>query len=241
MNPEQSIAQLKRELVAANRILAREDVVDAYGHVSGRHPHDQSRYFLSCSRSPALVVEDDLMEFTLDGTAIDGQGRTPYGERFIHGAIFESRPEMHSVVHNHSHAVIPFSITGVKLRPVVHVAGVIGEVIPVWDIRDEFGDTNMLVRTMEQGRSMAKVGARCSCMLLRGHGAVVAGESIKIAVMRAVYLQVNAKLQAEAMKFGEYKALSPGEIKETNEMQFSSLSLDRAWQYFCTRAGVDVT
>ncbi len=227
------------QLVAANRILAREDVVDAYGHVSVRHPENPSHYVMSRSRSPALVELDDLMEFDLEGKAVDLRGRTPYGERMIHGAIYEARPEINAVVHNHSYAVIPFSLTGAKLRPVVHVASIIGTDVPVWDIRDKFGDTDMLVRTMEQGRDLARATGPCNCALMRGHGAVIAGKTLQEAVMTAIYLQVNAKIQAEAMRLGEPKALTPGEVKRTTETQFSPLSMDRAWEYFCTRAGVD--
>ena len=236
----QDLAPILRQLVAANRILAREEVVDAYGHVSVRHPHDPSRYIMSRSRSPALVNADDMMEFAIDGTPIDGDGRTPYGERMIHGAIYEVRKDANAVVHTHSHSVIPFSISGEPIRPVIHVAGIIGTRIPVWDIRDEFGDTDMLVRTMEQGRAMARAAGECDCMLMRGHGAVINGQTLKHAVMRAIYLQVNARVQSEAMRFGRYRALSPGEVALTTDTQFSPLSLDRAWEYFCSRAGVEV-
>ena len=230
---------LFRRLVAANRILAREDVVDAYGHVSVRHPDDPKRYVMSRSRSPALVEFDDLMEFGLEGEAVDLRGRTPYGERYIHGALYEARPEVHAVIHNHSYAVVPFSITGAKLRPVIHVGAVIGGEVPVWDIRDRFGDTDMLVRTMEQGRDLARSLKGCNCGLMRGHGAVIAGKKLQEAVLTAIYLQVNAKIQSEAMRLGEPEPLSPGEIALTTELQYSPLSMDRAWEYFCARAGVD--
>ena len=233
------LPQLRRELVAANRILAREDVVDAYGHVSMRHPHDPARYIMARSRSPALVVDEDLMEFSLDGKPMNADHRLPYGERMIHGAMYEARPEVMAVVHSHSLAVIPFSITAERIRPVIHVAGIIGAHVPVWDMYKEFGDTDLLVRTMEQGRSMARVAGTCDCLLMRGHGAVVAGETLKQAVMRAIYLQINARLQTEARQFGEYQALSAGEVARTTETQFSPLSLDRAWEYFGARAGID--
>jgi HCOMODA/2-hydroxy-3-carboxy-muconic semialdehyde decarboxylase len=180
------------------------------------------------------------MEFALDGTPIDARGRTPYGERMIHGAIYELRPEVHAVVHNHSYAVVPFSLVGRKLVPVVHVGSVIGEEVPVWDIRDAFGDTDMLVRTMEQGRDLARLAAGHTCVLMRGHGAVVTARELRQAVLTAVYLQVNASIQADAMRFGEPKPLSPGEIKLTRETQFSPLSMERAWEYFCSRAGVSL-
>src|SRR3954462_1279271 len=99
-----------RDLVIANRILANEGVVDAFGHVSIRSPDNPNRYFMSRSRAPELITADDLMEFTLDGEATDLQGRTPYGERMIHGAVYETRPEVNAVVHNHAYEVIPFGV-----------------------------------------------------------------------------------------------------------------------------------
>ena len=164
------------ELVAANRILAHEQVVDAFGHVSLRHPDNPHRYVLSRSRAPELVEFDDLMEFELDGEPIEDLGRTPYGERFIHGAVMEARPEINAVVHNHANEVLPFSITGTPLKPVIHTASVIGKTIPIWDIRDKFGEnTDMLVRNMEQGRNLTVALGDNTCLLMRGHGAVIAG------------------------------------------------------------------
>jgi ribulose-5-phosphate 4-epimerase/fuculose-1-phosphate aldolase len=230
-----------QRLVSANRILAREDVVDAFGHVSIRNPQDPGLYIMSRSRSPELVEFSDLMEFTLDGKATDPRDRVPYGERMIHGAIYEARPDINAVVHNHSLAVLPFSVTDTPLKPTVHTGAVIGEEIPVWDIRDHFGDTDMLVRTMEQGRHMTAAMGSARCLLMRGHGAVIAGRTLKEAVMIAVYLQVNALVQTEAMKMGDPTYLSAREIELLTETQFSPLAMDRAWEYFCTRAGVDLT
>ena len=227
------------KLVAANRILAREDVVDAFGHVSLRHPDNPSRYVMSRSRAPELVEFGDLMEFDLDGEAHDDQGRTPYGERMIHGAVFEARGEINAVVHNHSHEVLPFGVTGTTMRPLIHVASVIGAEIPVWDIADHFGDTDMLVRTMEQGRDLAETMQANNCLLMRGHGAVVAGRTLEEAVMTAIYLQVNAKVLSAALLQGTPKGLSPGEIERSRETQNSPLARDRAWEYFCSRAGVE--
>lgn len=226
------------KLVAANRILAREEVMDAFGHVSLRHPDNPHRYVMSRARAPELVEFDDLMEFELDGEAIDDKGRMPYGERMIHGAVFEARPEVGAVIHNHSYAVLPYTITDTPLRPVVHTGSVIGENIPVWDIQDRFGDTDMLVRTMEQGRDLAGAMGANTCALMRGHGAVVTGANIREAVMSAVYLQVNAKLQLQALQLGDPIYLSEGEIANTFKRQMSPLGLDRAWDYWVVRAGV---
>lgn len=228
------------QLVAANRILAREEVVDSFGHVSLRHPDNSHRYVMSRSRAPELVEFDDFMEFDLDGTVVDDQGRTPYGERMIHGAIMEARPEINAVVHNHSHEVLPFAITQNTLKPVIHTASVIGENIPVWDIRDSFGDdTDMLVRSMEQGRDLTAALGANTCMLMRGHGAVIAGRTLKEAVITSIYLQVNAKIQSAAMRMGDPIPLSPGEVRNTAAVQLSPLGADRMWEHFCIRAGVE--
>ncbi|MDC1528777.1 class II aldolase/adducin family protein [Gammaproteobacteria bacterium] len=228
-----------QRLIAANRILANENVVDAFGHVSVRDPRNPDRFIMSRSRSPALVEFDDLMEFDLSGNAIDARGRTPYGERMIHAAIYDARPEIHSVVHHHAYAVLPFTITDVPLKPVVHAASVIGAEIPVWDIRERYGDTDMLVRRIEQGRDLAATLADNTCLLMRGHGAVVVGESIERAVLTAVYLQVNADVLLQTRALGEPVPLNDEEIRLSSATQFSPLAIPRAWEYFCQRAGVD--
>ena len=231
------ISEQLEDLVTANRILAREDVVDAFGHVSIRHPGDPGRYLLSQSRAPDLVELDDLMEFTLEGAPIDQQGRSMYSERPIHGGVYEARPEVQAVVHNHSQPVVPFGVTGVPLRPMFHLAAIIGAEIPVWDIRDNFGDTNMLVTTMEQGRDLARRLGPKRVALMRGHGCVVAGQSLKEAVMTAVYLQVNARLLLQSLPLGEVKYLSPGEIDLMSEGQVQPRTMARAWEYWASRAG----
>ena len=230
------LAEAIRELVIANRILAREGVVDAFGHVSIRHPDNPERYLISRSRAPELIEAADIMEFTLDGDAIDLQDRTPYGERMIHGAIYEMRPEVQSVIHNHSCELIPFSITDAPLLPVMHTCAVIGADIPRWDIRDKFGDTDHLVVTMEQGRDLAKSLGENRSMLMRRHGSVVVGANVKEAVMNAVYMQVNARMQMQAMQLGTPEYLNPAEIEKCITRQMSPLAIDRAWEYWCLRA-----
>ncbi len=155
---------LIEELVTANRILAREGVVDSFGHVSVRHPDNPQRYLLSRSRAPDCIETDDIMEFTLDGTPVDPRGRAPYLERFIHGALYEARPDVMSVVHNHSESVIPFGVTGKKIKPIFHMGASIGHEVPVWDSHDRFGDTALLVENMDMGRDLAKrIGAGAHC------------------------------------------------------------------------------
>jgi ribulose-5-phosphate 4-epimerase/fuculose-1-phosphate aldolase len=230
---------LLRDLVVANRILANERVVDALGHVSVRHPDRADRFFLSCSRSPELVALDDIMEYDLDCNPIDQRGRPMYFERPIHGAIYRMRPDVMSVVHNHAYEVIPFGLTKkVKLRPVVHPACGLGHDVPVWDIRDKFGDTNMLVTNLDQGRDLAARLGKGQVALMRGHGCVVAAPKLKEAVLTSIYLKVNAQLQSEAMRLGDVIYLSPGEIEKTAEVVNSDNSINRMWEYWRRRAGM---
>lgn len=234
---------LIEDLVAANRILAHENVVDAYGHVSVRHPDHPDHYLLSRARTPQCIEAGDIMEFHLDGTPSDPQGRMPYLERYIHGAIYEARAEVRSVIHNHSHSVIPFGVGGEPIRPLLHNCAIIGHSVPVWDSRECFGDTDLLVSNMEMGRELARfVGARRTC-LMRGHGSVAVGTSLRNAVYTAIALKTNAEIQLQARQFPTIKFLSPGEIDKMNQLsdRIDSLPLagsDRAWEYWCYRAGV---
>ena len=225
------------DLVTANRILAREDVVDAYGHVSIRHPGNPDRYFLSRSRAPELVETGDLMEYTLENEPLDQQGREMYSERPIHGSIYQARPDVMAVVHNHSQPVVPFGVTGTPLRPMFHLAALIGDDIPVWDIRDNFGDTNLLVTTNAQGRDLATTLGPRRVALMRGHGCAVAGGSLKEAVMASIYLQVNTRLLLESLRLGDVKYLSTGEIAAMSAGQVQPRTMARAWEYWATRAG----
>ncbi len=233
-----NLTELRRDVAIANRILAHEGVVDAYGHVSVRYPGDKNRFLLSRSRAPELVTPDDLMEFGLDGEVVDkADKRAPYAERFIHSAIYETRPEIVAVVHNHSQAIVPFSITKTPLRPLIHVAGAMGATIPVWDIRDKFGDTNLLVANMEQGRDLTKTLGQNTVVLMRGHGCTVASDSLKKVVITAIYVQVNAKLQLQATALGgEIAFLSPGETKKTGDLLNMPLVENRLWEYLASRA-----
>ena len=229
-----------RRVVAANRILANESVVDAFGHVSVRDPRDPSRYVMSHARSPALVEYADLMEFQQDGTPLDPRGRRAYGERMIHGAVYEARPDVNAVVHHHAYSVIPFAVSDIPLVPLTHTAAVIGSEIPVWDIAAHFGDTDTLVRTMEIGRDLAAVLADNTCVLMRGHGAVVVGATVQQAVLSAIYLEVNARILAQTLALTDtLKALSAVEVELARATQFSPLGAERAWEYYCRRAGVE--
>jgi ribulose-5-phosphate 4-epimerase/fuculose-1-phosphate aldolase len=227
---------LVEDLVTANRILARENVVDSFGHISVRHPDDPQRYLLSRSRAPDCIEKDDIMEFALDGTAVDARGRAPYLERFIHGALYEARPDVMSVVHNHSESVIPFGVTGRPIKPIFHMGASIGHQVPVWDSHDRFGDTSLLVENMAMGRDLAKLMGAEATALMRGHGATVAARGIRQAVYISVYLEVNARLQKQAMDMGEIKFLTAGEIDKVVS-RTASYGINRAWENWCRRAG----
>ena len=194
---------LIEDIVAANRILADQGVVDGYGHVSVRHPADPQRYLMSRSIAPETVTTADIMEYDLDSTAVDPRGRTSYLERFIHGEIYRARPDVKAVVHNHSPSVIPFGVTTVPLRPLYHMSAFLGGGVPVFDIKSAAGGpTDMLVRNAALGKALAQtLGAR-PVALMRGHGCVVTGPSIQMTVFRSVYTEMNARLQAQAMALG---------------------------------------
>jgi HCOMODA/2-hydroxy-3-carboxy-muconic semialdehyde decarboxylase len=226
------------DLVIANRILAHENVVDAYGHVSVRHPGNPKRYLLARSVSPELVERGDIMEFDLESNAAAGDTRQPYLERFIHGAIYEARPEVFAVVHAHAEDVLPFGIAAAPLRPVIHSGSFMGEQVPVWDIRDKFGDTNMLVTNLAQGRDLAGRLAANNVALMRGHGFAAAARSLIEVVRMSVYVPRNARVQMAAMQLGAVKPLSRGEIEARNAgYKPNSPETWRAWEYWATRAG----
>jgi HCOMODA/2-hydroxy-3-carboxy-muconic semialdehyde decarboxylase len=225
------------DLVIANRILAHENVVDAYGHVSIRHPQKPDRYLLSRSLSPEFVTRDDIIEFQLDGTSVN-DSRPPYLERFIHGAIYEARPDINAVIHSHAEDILPFSISKTPMCCVAHVASDMGSHVPVWDIADKFGDaTNLLVINMDQGREMARKLGGNSVVLMRGHGFSAAADGLLKLVRMSVYLPRNARILLAAMRMGEFKALSEGEIKTRNQFRAGSPEMQRGWEFWARRAG----
>jgi ribulose-5-phosphate 4-epimerase/fuculose-1-phosphate aldolase len=226
-----------RDLVIANRILANEDIVDAYGHVSVRSPLDPERYFLSCSRSPELVQRSDIMEFRLDGTPVGGDSRNPYLERFIHGAAYEADPNAMAVVHSHAEEVLPYTITSQPLQPVIHSAGLMGPEPPVWDIAEKFGDTTLLVVDMDQGRDLAAQLAGNRIVLMRGHGFAATGRNLSEVVRVSVMLPRNARILTTALQFGGVRPLSPGEVALRVDMDPNHKAFYRAWEYWATRAG----
>ena len=231
--------QALRDLVIGNRILAHQNVVDGYGHISIRHPSNPEHFLLSRSRSPELVVEADIMEFTLDGKVVGDDRRPPYLERFIHGGMYEARPDVNAVVHSHAEDTLAFSISDVPLQPVIHVARSMGPNVPVWDISEKFGDdTNLLVTNVEQGRDLARRVGQGSVALMRGHGFAAACGSILEVVRLSVYLPVNARVLTTAMRFGSFKPLAPGEVAGPGAFEPGSAAALRAWEYWARRAGV---
>jgi ribulose-5-phosphate 4-epimerase/fuculose-1-phosphate aldolase len=228
-----------RDLVLANRILGHEGVVDAYGHVSVRSPDNPNRYFISRSRSPELVERADLIEFTLDGQPVKASESRPfYIERHIHGGIYEARPEIKAVVHSHAYETLPFGISKVPLRPVIHSAGPLGHRIPVWDIRTKFGDTTLLVSNMDQGRDLARTLANDRVALMRGHGFAASAPSLREVVRYAIYMPKNAGVLMEALRLGgEITPLSSGEIDQRLAQRTQGPEWDRAWEYWAMRAG----
>src|SRR5271165_171822 len=234
-----SLDTVIQDLVIANRILAKEEVVDAYGHVSIRHPDNPDHFLIARSVSPDLVTAEDIVELGLDGMPVRDEKRTLYLERFIHAAIFEARPDVMAVVHAHAEDTLPFGLINTPLQPVIHSGSFIGGKVPVWDIRKKFGDTNLLVTDMAQGRDLAKCLGKGNVALMRGHGFASAARSIIEVVRLSVYLPRNARVQMNAMRMGgKPKPLSKGEIAaRAAGYKPHSHETWRAWEYWATRAG----
>ena len=227
------------ELAIANRIIAHLRLVDSFGHITVRNPENPARFFMSRARAPGLVTKDDILEFDLDSTPVDLRGLRPYSERFIHGCLYKSRPDVTAICHNHAHELLPLAVTKTAMRPALHSAAVIGYEVPVWDIRDRFGDTNMLVTTNEMGDSLAATVGKGKAALMRGHGSVVAGKSVQDAVFITFYLRLNAEVLIKAMSMGEpITYLSPGETDRSGELHSEAAAQGRAWEDWCSQAGV---
>jgi ribulose-5-phosphate 4-epimerase/fuculose-1-phosphate aldolase len=229
-------SELVGKLVAANRILYQQGVVDGFGHASVRHDKSPVHFLLARNMAPGLVRRDDIVTFDLDGAALNADGRRVYLERFIHGEIYRARPDVQAIVHSHSPSVIPFGVTAQPLRPIFHMSGFLGEGAALFEIREVAGDTNMLISDNRLGVALAaSLGAR-STVLMRGHGSTVVGASIEQAVYRAIYAEVNAKLQLQAVTLGEVTYLNAREAAmaaSTNDTQ-----LVRTWELWLREVGV---
>ncbi len=235
MSPLAPDPGLVEKLAIANRILFQKSVVDGFGHVSVRHDKSPEHFLLARNMAPALVTRDDIVTFDLNGNAIDGAGRRVYLERFIHGEIYRARPDVHSIVHSHSPSVIPFGVTGQPLRPIFHMSGFLGEGAALFEIREVAGDTDMLISDSRLGVALAAaLGAR-STVLMRGHGSTVVGASIEQAVYRAIYAEVNAKLQIQAMTLGEITYLNSQEAAKAAAINDTQLA--RTWELWLREIG----
>jgi HCOMODA/2-hydroxy-3-carboxy-muconic semialdehyde decarboxylase len=224
------------DLVLANHILVNQGVLDGFGHISVRDPANPQRFFIARSMAPALVQADDIVVCDLDSNVIDERGRKTYLERFIHGEIFKLRPDVNSVIHSHSPSVIPFGVTGARLRPICHMSGFLGATTPVYEIRHFAGeDSDLLVRSHALGKALAEVLGSHAVALMRGHGSVAVGSSIKQVVYRAIYAEVNAKLQLAANGLGEISFLNEEEAQLSSDMNDGQIP--RSWNLWVTRLG----
>jgi HCOMODA/2-hydroxy-3-carboxy-muconic semialdehyde decarboxylase len=225
------------DLVAANRILSDQGVVDGFGHVSARHDGDPRHFLLARSMAPGLVTADDIMEFDLDGNALDPRGRSLYVERFIHSEIYKAYPEIEAIVHSHSPSIIPFGATTVPLRPIYHMSSFLGAGVPIFEIREAGGPaTDMLIRNPDLGAALARKLGNSAVVLMRGHGDVVVGASVRQVVFRAIYTEINAKLEAEALRLGrgEVNFLNADEAAKATAT--NNAVLDRAWELWKRQA-----
>jgi len=226
---------LVEKLVIANRILHDRGVVDGFGHVSVRHDKSPDHFLLSCNRAPGLVKKADILIYDLNGDLVVPSTLRSYLERFIHGEIYRARPDVMAVVHSHSPSVIPFGVTGQRLRPIFHMSGFLGSGSSLYEIRESNGNTDLLIRDMGLGKDLAKALGRHSCVLMRGHGSTVVAPSLERAVYRAVYTEENAKLQLSANALGPIEFLTPEEADKamnTNEGQVM-----RPWELWSRAVG----
>jgi ribulose-5-phosphate 4-epimerase/fuculose-1-phosphate aldolase len=229
------LTELMEEVALANRILANEGVLDAFGHVSARHPTDPNRYLLSRSRSPLLIEPDDVLEYTLDSEPVRPAKVHLYAERVIHGCIYQARPDVMAVCHHHAPAVMPFCIAGKPILPVFHLGAAGGEHPPFWDQHDEFGDTNLLVVKPEEGQSLARALGKHPAVLMNRHGATVVGSNLKELVSRSIFMCQNADYQLRALALGPPDLLRSGEVKLASVLGSLPNVVGRTWEYWSLR------
>src|ERR1700691_2459257 len=234
----------REDLALAYRILAAHGVVDAYGHVSLRTERDPHRYLLARAMAPELVTADDICEFDLDSNVVRDPGAALYLERYIHGEIYKTRPQVQAVVHNHSPSVIPFGVTTVPLRPLINTGAFVGEGVPTFEIRDFQDSGDLIIKTPHLGHSLAATLGGKPAALMRGHGAVVVGDSLMLAVVRSVYLELSAKLQMQAMLIagpgGNVVYLDEREVAATSGRQASAGTWQRTWDLWCIKARAQI-
>ncbi|OGA56554.1 MAG: aldolase [Betaproteobacteria bacterium RIFCSPLOWO2_12_FULL_65_14] len=227
---------LIEDLVAGSRILAMHGVLDAYGHISARCDKRPDHFIMSRSRAPALVTVADLMELDPDSEALPGDKRKGFIERYIHGEIYRTRPEVMAVVHSHSPSVVPFGVTRTKLRPIYHMGSFLWSGVPVWDIRNVRQENDVLVRDRPLGKALAGTLGGCNCVLMRGHGMTVVGDGVPEAVFRAIYTEMNARLQLQATQLeGPIQFLSEEEGKRSTVSNRGTL--ERPWELWKSAVG----
>ena len=223
------------QLARANRMIANEGVLDAFGHVTMRHPTDPGRYLMSRSRGPELVQPEDIQEFTLDSQIVKPIKERLYGERVIHGEIYKARPDVNAVCHHHAPSILPFCISGAELKPVYHLGATIGAASPFWDARDEFGDTSLIVAKPEEGASLARALGPYWMVLMRRHGATVAGRTLEELTFRTIYAARNAALQIQAHGLGHVSPLNAEETELAGDYNLQPGPVMRAWEYWNVR------
>ena len=229
------LSDLRYQVALANRMLANEGVLDAFGHVSMRHPTDSGRYLLSRSRSPAVIEAADILEFTLDSTPVEAPTVALYAERVIHGCVYQARPDVMAVCHHHAPAVMPFCIARVPIVPVFHLGAAGGETVPFWNQHDEFGDTNMLVVKPEEGRSLARALGPHAAVLMNNHGATVVGGDLRELVSRSIFMCLNADYQLKAKLLGDVTTLTAGETRLASRLNALPNVTSRTWEYWTLR------
>jgi ribulose-5-phosphate 4-epimerase/fuculose-1-phosphate aldolase len=230
-----SLATARQDVAIANRILANEGLLDAFGHVSMRHPAIPERFLISRHRAPELVQPADIVELNLDGEPAVPTAFRLYGERIIHAAIYAARPDVMAICHHHAPSVLAYAIARAELVPVYHLGALMGPKVPYWDSQDEFGDTALVVVTPQEGRSLAKALGPYWMILMGRHGATVAGASLREMVFRTIYAARNAELQTQAKLIGSVNRLSPAEAEKAAAYNLRPAPMERAWDYWAMR------
>ncbi len=226
-----AVAAIKEELVIANKVLLQHGIVDAFGHVSARHPLHPDRFLMSRRLAPGLVAAGDIREYGLDGELIERSGELVYLERFIHSEIYAARPDVNSVVHSHSSSIIAFGIVDQPLRPVCHTCGFLGGGAPIFEMRATAGyDSDLMIDSIARGKALVRLLADSSVVLMRGHGSTAVGPTLSRAVYRAIYTETNAKIQSNACGLGKVNYLTVEEAATAEKL--GELQVERAWEFW---------
>ncbi|HEV2511997.1 class II aldolase/adducin family protein [Bosea sp. (in: a-proteobacteria)] len=236
--PMQGSPELERtvaEIVDASRILAHEGIIDSFGHVSARHPNSPGHYLMPRTRAAELVGAEDILIFDLDDALVSKSEARIFAERSIHGAIYRARPDVVAVCHHHAPQMMPFCTSDAELVPVFHLGATMGATVPLWDSQDEFGDTNLIVSTRQQGDSLARTLGANWTVLMRGHGATVAGRSVRELTFRSIYGARNADVQLKAAQVGTLRRLTAAEAVAASDFNLTPFAMDRAWEQWTRR------